>query len=450
MPTPSPVRTDDLGALPSGPRDPVGIVLEQNEDRLQDLVPVRMGRMLESPFAYYRGTAANMAADLATTPESGIHVLSCGDAHISNFGFFASPERALMFDLNDFDEGGAAPWEWDLKRLVTSAYLAARDVGASQKQASKAARKTSRSYRRTAARLQELTALERYYFGVDTDDLRELLSGKHRSALDKTTSKARRRTSAQVLDKFTVVTDSGERRLADQPPLTTHTTHATREQMQRLWGDYVATVRDDVRYLLQQFTLVDYVLRVVGVGSVGSRCYILYLEDRGGAPLFLQAKEAGPSVLATYGGVPQSLDGIESAGLIGSHGHRVVAAQRVLQAHSDPFLGWLRGYAGDQGESVPADFYFRQFKDMKGSIDLSRLAPQGVAATGRACAALLARAHSQSPASDRVAALCDDGGDDLDEVFAQFARGYAEVCIEDYEALKAAADRGDVPVTYGT
>lgn len=290
--------------------------------------------------------------------------MSCGDAHNSNFGFYASPERALLFDLNDFDEGGVAPWEWDLKRLVTSVYIAALDNGESPKVARKAARATSAAYRNMTARFHELSALERFYATVDTSQLEGLLTGKSRKTLDKTTKKARRRTSNQVLDKLTIVDDAGGRRLADQPPLTQHTRHASREQLKQLWTEYVRTTRQDVRMLLQGFRVVDHVLRVVGVGSVGTRCYIVYLEADDGTPLFLQAKEAQPSVLVTYGGVPQRIDGVDIEPPEGE-GQRVVSAQRVLQAHSDPFLGWMRGFAGEQGEHVRTDYYWRQFRDME-------------------------------------------------------------------------------------
>lgn len=403
--------------------------------------------MLQSPFAFYRGTAALMAADLATTPSSGLHVVACGDAHISNFGFYASPERQLLFDLNDFDEGGIAPWEWDLKRLVTSVYIAAIDNGESPKKALAAARTTSQAYRTMTARLHEMSALERFYAVVDATLLESLVTGKSLKTLRKTTAKARKRTSSQVLEKFTIVDAAGERRMADQPPLTQHLPHATDEQMERLWGEYAATTRQEVRFLLRRFRVVDFVLRVVGVGSVGTRSYIVYLEADDGTPLFLQAKEAQPSVLATFGKVPQELAGYTSAAADGE-GHRVVSAQRVLQAHSDPFLGWLRGYAGEQGDQVPTDFYWRQFRDMKGSIDLSLLGVKELTNTARVSAALLARAHAQSPGAGRIAERYADA-EDLDDVLATFAQGYARICQADFDALAAAADAGRVPVAYG-
>lgn len=442
---------EDLGELPTGVRDPLAILLAQNATRLPDLVPVRMGRMLESPFAYYRGTAATMAADFATTPGSGVTVLSSGDAHISNFGFFASPERSLLFDLNDFDEAGMAPWEWDVKRLVASVFIVAIDNGGSRKEARQAARSAGKAYARWMVRLaDDYTTLERLYLTVDTSTLEKVLRGRSRSVLDKTTTKARRRTAAQVLDKLTVADDHGRRRIVDQPPLMMHTTNVSSEQIDHLWRDYLASTQDAVRYLLSGFRVIDHVLRVVGVGSVGTRAFIIYLEGTDGAPLFLQAKEAQPSVLGTYGGVEQVVPGGRD-GEVHSQGQRVVTAQRILQSHSDPFLGWLRtpgdapgDGAGDRG----TDYYWRQFRDMKGSVDLSTLGRKELTATARVCAGLLARAHSQSPGYARIADLCRDA-DRLGTIFARFADGYERISRADYDALAAAAHDGRVPVSLG-
>lgn len=446
--SPTPVWLDDLAALPTGERDPVGIIAQQNATRLPGLVPVRMGRMLQPPFAYYRGTAAGMAADLATTPHSGVLVAACGDAHISNFGFFASPERRLLFDLNDFDEGGMAPWEWDLKRLVASVCLAALDNDEAPGAAWEASRKTARSYRRYAQRLAKMTALERFYVTVDASAVERFYGKGGRKRLAKTQAKARARTSERVLDTMTVAPRDGSRRIVEQPPLTTHRHLGGHESLHRLWTEYVRTTAPDVRYLLDGFRPVDFVLRVVGVGSVGTRCYIAYLEDHRGAPLFLQLKEAGESVLGRYGGIRQAFE--SAAGTIepGNHGERVVIAQRILQSHSDPFLGWITGFAGDQGEHVRVDYFWRQFKDMKGSIDLARLNLDDLTTTAKVCAGILARAHSQSPPALHVAQQCTDGKD-MDVALADFARGYAGIVRGDFEALKAAADAGDIPVEYG-
>lgn len=436
---------DTLAAVPSGERDALAIVQAQNETRIQKLVPVRMGRMAQSAFAYYRGSAATMAHDLSTVPNSGIQVVACGDAHISNFGFYASPERRLLFDLNDFDEGGLAPWEWDLKRLVTSVYLAALDNGERRKDAWRAARKTAKSYRRWIGHLAEVSALDRFYATVDSSQLSSLFGDTGRKQLAKTERKARTRTSEHVLSTMTVTGESGRRRIVEQPPLTTRELVTDPATINRLWGEYVATTREDIRYLLLGYRLVDAVLRVVGVGSVGTRCYIVYLEDAKGNPLFLQLKEARETVLATHGGIEQVS---ASGAVMTNQGRRVVGAQRVLQAHSDPFLGWIEGYAQNQGEHVRVDYYWRQFKDMKGSINLARLPLEDLETTAKVCAGLLARAHAQTPAIVELAAK-SPGGRDFDEALATFAQGYADVCLADYEQLRAAIASGQVPAEQG-
>lgn len=439
----------DLSLMPTDRRDPLEIIKEQNRTRLQDLVPVRIGRMLESPFAFYRGTAALMASDLSRVPTTGQQVLSCGDAHISNFGLYASPERRLLFDLNDFDEAGFAPWEWDLKRLVTSVYLATINNDGTEDEALEIARETSTSYRDTLNRLAGMSALDRFYAAVDTDFITERLDYKKaRKRMEKIEKKARKRNSLTALKKLTFTTENGQVRIQDQPPLMRHTEHATPEQIDSIWGGYLRSSGSEIRYLLNNFRYADHALRVVGVGSVGTRCYIFLLTGPTGEPLFLQVKEAGASVLETYGGIDQSAI-MEWApeGAIGD-GYRVVSCQRILQSHSDPFLGWIRGFDGVQGEEVPIDFYWRQFRDMKGSVDLSLLSGRELLITSRVCASLLARAHSQSK---RVYEIVDAYGDDksLDKELAEFARGYSKIAIADAAALQQAADDGDVPVEYG-
>lgn len=444
-----------LSALPSGDRDPIGILVEQNASRLQDLVPVRIGRMLESPFAYYRGTAGTMAADLSSTPSSGQTVLCCGDAHISNFGFFASPERTLLFDLNDFDEGGFAPWEWDVKRLVTSVYIAALDNGETPDAARAAAVATTRAYRKSLRRLHALPAMDRYYFTVDTGNVSELLTrhvkgsdlGKRRAAaaarqVAKAERKAAARNSQQALAKFTVADEGGQHRIVDQPPLTRHVEHVDGGRVESLFREYTSTLREDVAYLLRQFRIVDYVLRVVGVGSVGTRCYIVLLEDREGNPLFLQVKEAQATVLSTYGKVPQFGDNWPSG-----NGGRVVGSQRVLQAQSDAFLGWTKDVDQRDAEHR-VDYYWRQFRDMKLSIDLATLDIDALTGTAKICAGLLARAHSQSSGAAQVAEEIGRSAE-LDQVMAEFARGYADICFADFEALEQAVAEGVLPAERG-
>lgn len=426
-------------------REPLDILLEQNESRLQELVPVRTGRMLESPFAYYRGTAGVMAADLSTVPNSNVHLLICGDAHISNFGFYASPERKLLFDLNDFDEAGYGPWEWDLKRLMASVYLAALDNKESRETAFEITRKTSRYYRETLLRLLEMDTLERFYFSVDSDKILPNLAGTMRKQFEKVTSKARTRNSAQALEKFAVTDEDGRTRIVDQPPLTMHSSSLPEEIQSVVWEKYIDSASSEIRYLLQSFEVVDHVLRVVGVGSVGTRCFISLLEDVNRAPLFLQIKEAQTSVLYSYGKMGEKAH-IPGGREIRGHGYRVVASQKVLQAQSDMFLGWVDRIPGKDGQLH--DYYVRQFRDMKGSINLAALDADGLKETAKLCASLLARAHAQSHRIGDIAIFAE-GGKPLDAALANWSKGYAEQCIRDFYALRAAADAGRIPVRYG-
>lgn len=416
----------ELTALPVREHDPLDIIAEQNTNRLQHLVPVRTERMAESPFAYYRGTAGPMAADLATRAHSGVTPLICGDAHVSNFGFYASPERRLLFDLNDFDEAGVGPWEWDLKRLVTSMVLAASDRGWSESTGYELAQKTSKFYRQALLRLNQMSNLDRFYASVDTAVLEEELKSKSKN-LGLVTDKARKRTSAQALKKLTVEDAAGRRLIKEQPPLTQRLEGSDAE-VADLLERYAASASPEIRYLLRNFTQRDFVLRVVGVGSVGTRCFITLLEDQTGAPLFLQIKEAQPTVLATYGGIEQFSPWLgNGAGEMGN-GYRVIASQRILQAQSDVFLGFVEGFETATGSF---DFYVRQFRDMKGSVDLSVLSKKEMRHLARTSATLLARAHSQSPVTDDIAVFCEAGAA-FDTAMADFARGYAALCTEDY------------------
>jgi len=444
----APRRTQGALLLPE--RDPVAIIEEQNRDRIQDLVPLRVGRMLESPFAFYRGTAATMAHDLRDGPRSGVHVVACGDAHVSNFGLFASPERRVVFDLNDFDEAADAPWEWDVKRLAASMYVGGRDKGMSEAECGDAAREAVRGYREALHNLFGLSALERFAFQVETDTIEPLLRKEGREEFRRTVRKARRRTSEQVVQKITTRTADGEPRIVDQPPVTQHVDLASIEELTTLFELYREPLRADVRLLLGQFTLVDYVLRVVGVGSVGTRCYILLFEGPSEEPLVLQVKEAATSVLSRYGGMRDALPaGIPPAGLVHSQGRRVVASQRILQAHSDPFLGWVTVEAPERTGRPRVDFFWRQFRDMKGSVELDRLTPAQFTRYGELCGRVLARAHSQSPGT-RVTYGYLGRSDVFDEAVARWARAYADVVEQDYAALEAAVASGRVPAERGT
>jgi uncharacterized protein (DUF2252 family) len=424
-------------------RDPVGLIAGQNESRLADLVPVRIGRMLQSPFAYYRGTAAVMAHDLAAAAVTGQRVVCCGDAHISNFGLFASPERRLLFDLNDFDEVSTAPWEWDVKRFAASVVIGGRDIGLTETACFDSATSAVSAYRTVLRELYSRTALERYFFQVETDMLEKLASPERRKLLTQTAKKARRRTSDQVLDKLVMVDDHGQRVIKDDPPIARHIANVELDAFQDLFAQYYRSMRPDTALLLSQFRLVDFILRVVGVGSVGTRCFVLLLVGPAGEPLFLQAKEAPPSVLESHGREPLLIRDRQSRM---NQGERVVTGQRVLQAQSDPFLGWIESWGEAGGE--PTDFYLRQFRDMKGSVDLTTLTGPEFQDYGRLCAAVLARAHSQSPDAAVIYGYLGRS-DQFELAVAKWAVQYADQAEKDYNDLKSSVEHGRLRAEYG-
>ena len=429
-------------------RDPVAVVAEQNADRIPDLVAVRVGRMLQSPFALYRGSAATMAHDLTTSPDIGRRVVACGDAHVANFGLFASPERRPLFDLNDFDEAWTAPWEWDVKRLAGSVVVAGRDAGLPEDVCRDATAAAVRSYRQRLRELATMSVLERFWSQVEADWLVERAKGEGRRLLRSQADRARRRTSEQVLTKLTTVEHDGTVSIVDDPPLTRHLTEVAPEEVVQLYERYCTTTREDVRLLLSQMRPVDHVLRVVGVGSVGTRCLVMLVRGPSGGPLFLQAKQAQPSVLATYGNQPFDLPVAEALPHVGRHGYRVVAAQRVLQAHSDPFLGWSGATAEQAPGGRALDFYWRQFRDMKGSIDTRGLSASLFEAYAGLCGALLARAHAQSPACPVVAGYLGRS-EAFDAAVTRWASTYADQVEQDHTTLRAAVRAGSLPCEDG-
>ncbi|MBK5231388.1 MAG: DUF2252 domain-containing protein [Thermoleophilia bacterium] len=424
-------------------RDPVWIIEQQNESRIQQLVPVRIGRMLQSRFAYYRGTAATMAFDLSKESNTDVNVIICGDAHAANFGLFAAPDRRVLFDLNDFDEAGPGPWEWDVKRLVTSIEVGYRHRGFTPEQAEAACLTAARTYRTRLAELTELSTAERYFKRAEMDDISAMaVDERGRKLIAKTVKKASRRTSEQVLGKIVTTTEDGKPRIQDQPPILQHFEDVmSRDEIQQVYDRYLQTLRPDIALLLSNFELVDYALRVVGVGSVGTRCAILLLIGPQGEPLFIQLKEADKSVLETWGGVPPA----PLAGLGGSHepsnGYRVVSTQQVLQAASDPFLGWI-------GDVRGFDYYVRQFRDMKGSADLDTLTVTQFENYGAICGALLARAHSQSPGWAAITGYLGNS-DSFDRAVASWSKSYADQAERDFEALEQAVKSGRLPAETG-
>ncbi|WP_030194289.1 DUF2252 domain-containing protein [Streptomyces sp. NRRL S-87] len=422
--------------------DPVDVIEAQSARRVPELVPLRYGRMAESPFRFYRGAAAIMAGDLAGTPRSGITTQLCGDAHLLNFRLLASPERRLMVDLNDFDETLPGPWEWDVKRLAASFVIAGRANGFGEKERTRIVNATVRSYREWMRRFATMGNLPVWYAQFEEHDVQSRfvqgLGGRARDRWEQAVAKARTRDNLQVYRKLTRVVD-GEVRIAPDPPLVTPlqdllpgTERTELERMiRKLIKRYARTVQSDRRFLLDQYRLVDMARKVVGVGSVGTRCWIVLLLGRDDEdPLFLQAKEADESVLAPFAG----------ASRYASQGERVVSGQRLLQATSDAFLGWERV---DGIDGRRRDFYIRQLRDWKGIAEPEKMLPTGLQAFGEMCGAVLARAHARS--GDRIAiASYLGGGDAFDRALVTFAELYADQNERDHQALVDAVATGRV------
>lgn len=412
-----------LATLSNYDRRPLEILDEQNATRLQELIPLRNQRMSESPFTFYRGTAAIMAADLAADAHTGIHVPSCGDAHVSNFGFYASPQRTLVFDLNDFDEAAWAPWEWDLKRLVTSVIVAGQSTGRDESVVARAARATIRVYAKALRASAALAPLDRYFTRLDADPEHANLPSDSQKVVQKAIKQALKRTGERSVKKLTTTDVQGRMAFVNQPPTLSPLPESTRHQLGRLMGHYLETATADIHQVLSQYVIVDVARRVVGVGSVGTRCALSLLQDGDGHALLMQSKEAGKSVLVQYGNISQPrvlTDGIAAHG----EGARVVALQRMLQAVSDPFLGYLR--------FEHSDLYVRQFHDMKGGIEADQLEDGPFRAYAEACGVTLARAHSQS-AFAPIASGYLGGGRNAAEAFVQWGYAYAERSKHDYE-----------------
>jgi uncharacterized protein (DUF2252 family) len=434
---------------PSSSRpDPVVVLDGQSKTRVPELVPIWYGRMLVSPFTFYRGAAQLMAYDLAGTPRSGLMAQCCGDAHLSNFGVFASPERRLMFDLNDFDETLPGPWEWDVKRLAASMLIAARANDYRAKDQDRIVLDTVAEYRTAMATFAGMPNLGVWYARLDIEQVLEdygaQFKPKQTKRTKKTLAKARTKDSMAAFAKLTHVVD-GQARIIDASPLivpidqlaTGADRVAMREELNGLLRDYRETLDVDRRVLLEQFELTDFARKVVGVGSVGTRAWIALLVGRDGQdPLFLQIKEAEASVLEPFV-APSEFP---------NHGQRVVVGQRLMQASSDILLGWLHVKAGLDGK--PRDFYVRQLKDWKGSAEIEQMKPDGMAAYGKLCGWTLARAHARS--GDRIAIAAYLGkGSSFDRAIVEFSKAYAEQNERDYRALRDAADSGRITVESG-
>jgi uncharacterized protein (DUF2252 family) len=428
--------------------DPVKLLEQQAQTRVPELVPIRYGRMLVSAFTFYRGAAKIMADDLAATPRSGLNVQCCGDAHLSNFGVFASPERQLMFDLNDFDETLPGPWEWDVKRLAVSMLIAARDNDFAVSDQDQVVLDTVAEYRTAMAGFAAMNNLDVWYSHLDIESaLRELgsqLKPAQVKRTEKALAKARTKDSMSAFSKLTHVVD-GESRIVAEPPLIVPihdlAKGSEREEMfeglHELLRSYRQTLEYDRRVLLEEFRLTDIARKVVGVGSVGTRAWIALMLGRDGEdPLFLQLKEAEASVLEEHLGPSE----------FSNHGERVVTGQRLMQASSDIFLGWLHVEEGIDGGN--RDFYGRQLKDWKGSAEIEQMRPSGLAAYGKLCGWTLARAHARS--GDRIAIAAYLGkGTVFDRAIVEFSRAYAEQNERDYRALAKAVKSGRIVAETG-
>jgi uncharacterized protein (DUF2252 family) len=426
-------------------RDPIDLLEGQAQTRLPELGPIRYGRMLASPFTFFRGAAYLMAADLADGPRTGIYAQLCGDAHLSNFGIFAAPDRRLVFSLNDFDETLPGPFEWDVKRLAASLAVAGRDRGFAGATRRAIVRAAVREYREAMARFAEMRNIHVWYARLDVASIRDQLgtSGKQMKRLQSTVAGARTKDSIRALTKLCRTVD-GELRIIGNPPLVTPIEDvlpsAEREELedvvQRMIDTYRRTLPRDRAHLLESYRYVHAARKVVGVGSVGARTWILLLTGRDDAdPLFLQFKEAQASVLEPFLGKSE----------FAQHGQRVVEGQRMMQAAPDVMLGWERILTIDGEER---DFYIRQLWDSKGSAEVEAMDPAGLEAYGRVCGWTLARAHARS--GDRIAiAAYLGGGGAFDNAMATFAETYADQNERDYRALEAAVTSGRVVAELG-
>ena len=418
---------------PSNRRDPIDLLIESSVGRVPELLPIRYGRMMQSPFAFYRGGAAIMAADLATLPSTGISVQACGDCHLVNFGSFATPERRQVFAINDFDEALPAPWEWDVKRLAASFVVASRSNSFSADEAREAAQACARSYRERMREFSKMGVLDVWYFSIDMETLLEQIEDETaRERGKKRMDKARDR---NVLDEDfpeMVTFEGGRHRIRDNPPLIFHLQSeeeaVVEARVRKAFERYRATLAEDRRLLLDRYEFKDIAMKVVGVGSVGTRCSIMLLMGGADEPLFLQVKEARASVLEPYAG--QST--------YPNHGQRVVMGQRLMLSASDIFLGWVEGKDGDH-------YYIRQMRDMKLKPLVELLSPGIMTQYAELCGWALAAAHARSGDAAKIAGYLGKK-EDFDEAIADFSESYADQNEKDYKSLVQAVQKGRLEV----
>ncbi len=424
--------------------DPISLLQAQDAGRLQHLLPIKYGRMVASPFSFLRGSAVVMASDLAATPVTGLEVGLCGDAHLSNFGVFATPERNLVFDINDFDEVYPGPWEWDVKRLAASAVVAGRENGFSEKKCEQLAAGVSKSYRESMRHFAQAPILDIWYFDIDAESVLKVFeksAKKGAKHAQKTVKKARSHTRERTITKLTETVD-GRRQIINDPPLIVRLAdffseeqkvQITEQDVKRVWQEYLHSLPKDRHLLLSRFRMTDAAIRVGGVGSVGTRCTIILLEgNSAGDALILQQKEAGPSALAAY--LPKQD--------YASEAERVVVGQRLIQATSDIFLGWARGHITD------TQYYWRQLKDMKGSFDVTKLNAKGLGTYLRVCSACLARAHARTGDAGSISGYLGSS-DVFDKAIGKFAMAYADQTLSDHQALVEAIESGRVAAETG-
>ncbi len=416
--------------------DPVALLVAQDETRQQELVPIRHGRMRVTPFTFYRGAAAVMASDLSRSATTGVRVQLCGDAHLSNFGVFNGPDRRLLFDLNDFDETVPGSFDWDLKRLAASVAIAGRNNDLTAKQIRSATRRSVRGYREWLTRASEASPLDLNYFRIDVESLaeREKLHKRSRKA----TAKATRKDSLRALKKLTEVVD-GRRRIVSNPPVIMRVDELLagneREQTKEFFERYAATLPPKQRAVIERYRFVDMAHKIVGVGSVGTRCLIVLLESDRGDPLFMQFKEATQSVLEPYAGASEFKQA----------GERVVRGQQFMQSAGDILLGWAR-HSGKGERTI--DFYFRQLWDGKGSAEVEQMGPKRLKSYAWHCGGALALAHARTGDATVIRGYL---GDDKtsDHVFAEFAEQYADLNESDYAAHETAIASGRIDATSG-
>ncbi len=427
-------RTSHGDWTPAADRpDPIEVLLASTEGRMEELVPIRFGRMALSPFTFLRGSAAVMTADLAAVPTTGLEVQACGDCHLMNFGMFATPERNVVFGLNDFDETMPGPWEWDLKRLVASFVVAARDVRLDDDRATEAAAKVVHSYRERMWEFADMSPLGIWYDRIDlTREIEAATDKATRARRERMRERARRRIADNLFPKL-VTSDGAAMRIADQPPLMFHMPELTDEFVLAFLAAYRGSLSDDRRVLFDRYQYRDAAVKVVGVGSVGTRCFVVLLTSDDGHPLLLQVKEANNSVMAPY-----LIDGRD--GTV-HNGKRVVIGQHLMQPASDIFLGWAKGPTG-------REFYIRQLRDMKLSVTLAADRVQ-FANLATYCGLALARAHANTGSAAAIAGYLGTSTK-VDQAFAQFGVAYADQTERDHRALVEAIDSGAVPAIMET